>query len=57
MIVEELLDKSERGDFTGIAHILDALIVEDDAYHMFCDKVRAHAKRYDDEAIITYLNA
>ena len=53
--VEELLEQAERGDFTKIVHILDTLMAEDEAYRMFCDRIRADAKRFDDEAIITSL--
>ncbi|MCP4396386.1 MAG: AAA family ATPase, partial [bacterium] len=31
-------------------------MAEDHDYHMFCDRIRAHAKRFDDDAIITYLS-
>ncbi|MCP4398788.1 MAG: response regulator, partial [bacterium] len=55
-IVEELRDKAEQGDFTRLGKILDTLMAEDDAYHTFCDRIRAHAKRFDDDAILTYLS-
>jgi len=55
MILEELRDKAERGDFTKLGEILDTLLAEDDAYRTFCDRIRTYATRFDDDAIITYL--
>ncbi len=55
-MIEELLTQAERGYFTGIEQILHNLMTENDAYHVFCDRIRTYAKRFDDEAIINYLN-
>ena len=56
-VIEELLHDTERGDFSGLIKRLDALEAQDPAYHVFCDQIRVCAKRFDDDAIITYLSS
>ncbi len=54
--IKELLHHTERGDFTSLRKHLDSLEAKDPAYHIFCDTIRVKAKRFDDDAIITFLS-
>ena len=56
-ILDEIAKKVEWGDFAGLERILDALLAEDASYSVFCSKIKEHARRYDDEAILEYIRA
>lgn len=55
-VLEQIIQHAERGEFTRLGRILDELETEDATYSGFCDRIRAYAKKYDDEGIIKYIN-
>ncbi len=55
-VIEQIIQHAERGEFTKLGRILDELESEDAGYSGFCDRIRAYARRYDDEGIIEYVN-
>ena len=55
-VIEEIARKVEWGDYAGLERILDSLKGEDADYGGFCDRIKEHAGRYDDEAILDYIN-
>ncbi len=54
-VLEEMIEKVERGENTMLERIQSDLEAEDAAYCGFCARVREHARRYDDEAIIRFI--
>ena len=56
-VLEQIIQHVERGEFTKLANAIDELEAEDSDYSDFCDRIRAHARRYDDEGIIEYIKS
>ena len=54
-VIEEIARKVERGDYAGLEGILDRLEGEDADYSSFCDRIKAYARNYDEEAILEYI--
>jgi signal transduction histidine kinase/DNA-binding response OmpR family regulator len=55
-VLEQIIQHAERGEFTKLESTIDELGKEDAGYSGFCDRIRAYAKKYDDEGIIKYIN-
>ena len=56
-VLEEIIREAEEGAFSKIESILNALETEDSIYRDFCNRIRAYARRYDDESIIKVINS
>jgi CheY-like chemotaxis protein len=54
-VLEQIIQHVERGEFTKLESTIDELEAEDSDYSDFCDRIRAHARRYDDEGIVDYI--
>jgi len=52
-VIMEIIGLVENGNYTGIERILSTLT--DDIYAVFCSRVRAYIRTYDDEGIINYI--
>jgi CheY-like chemotaxis protein len=56
-VLEQIIQHAERGEFTRLESTIDELEAEDSNYSDFCDRIRAHARKYDDEGIIKYIKS
>ncbi len=56
-VLDEIIQKVERGDYAGLERILAGLEGEDADYGSFCGRIRQCAKNYDDEGILEYIRA
>jgi len=55
-VLENIRQKTEWGDFTGLEKILQDLVDEDPDYAVFCNRISSYAKIYEDGAILDYIN-
>ncbi len=54
-VLDEISEKAELGDYTGVEAILARLTELNAEYAAFCRKIREYARRYDDEGMLRYI--
>ena len=55
VFLENIAEKVDLGDYSGLERILRDLAAQDGDYGRFCDRIRHYAKRYDDESISRFM--
>lgn len=56
-VLETLVEKVDLGDFAGIEETLEKLFLMDSGYADFCATIREYAARFDDDAILDYIES
>lgn len=55
-ILDEILRETKKGDYNKLEEIINKLKTEDEEYNFFCEKIKNFLKKYNEKAIIDYIN-
>lgn len=55
-VLEDVIQKVDKGDVAGLERTLDALILDDSDYTEFGRRVSGYVRKYDDDAIAAYMS-
>ncbi|NOQ27799.1 MAG: hypothetical protein GQ564_20745 [Bacteroidales bacterium] len=55
-ILNEIIRQTKKGDYNKLEEIINKLKIEDEEYNFFCEKIKNFLKKYNEKAIIDYIN-
>jgi PAS domain S-box-containing protein len=55
-VLNEILKQTKIGDYDKLEEIINKLKTEDEEYNFFCEKIKNFLKKYNEKAIIDYIN-